>query len=89
MLPPETTYEAETGHRIKYTNPDNTRHLFQWLVGFVDDNSIIIKLENLGYTNAVETMIVAAKQYMEIWQRSVHITGGELLLDKSSYTVMA
>ena len=89
MLPLETSYEAKTGQGVEYTNPGNTIHFFQWLVGFVDDNSIILKLENLGYTYAAETMLVAAKQYMEIWQRLVHITGGELQSDKSSYAVMA
>ena len=34
-------------------------------------------------------MLVAAKKYTEIRQRLVHITGGELELDKSIYAVMA
>ena len=76
MLPLEKAYESETRHVVQYSNPDNTRQFFQWLVGFVDDNSIIFKLENLGYSNAAETMLIAAKQCMEIWQRLVHITGG-------------
>ena len=82
MLPLEKAYERETGNGVAYTNPDSSRNFFQWLVGFVDDNSLMFKMENLGYQDAATTLINAAKQCMEIWQRLVHITGGELELDK-------
>ena len=53
------------------------------------DNSIILKSKDLGYTNPATIMLAAAKKCIEIWQRVVHITGEELDLDTSSYTVMA
>ena len=34
-------------------------------------------------------MVIAAKECLEIWQRLVHIAGGELELTKSSYALMA
>ena len=49
----------------------------------------MFKMENLGYQDAATTLIKAAKQCMEIWQRLVHITGGKLELDKSSFALMA
>ena len=48
MLTLEKAYEQEMGHRVTYNNPDNTRSFCQWLVGFVDNNLIMLKLENLG-----------------------------------------
>ena len=87
MLPLVKGYEMETKHRVKYSNPDNTRNFFQCLIGFVDDNSILLKLEGLGYTHAIEGLLTATKTCMDIWQR-LHITGGELELDKRSYAAM-
>ena len=49
MLILEDAYEATTDQTVDYTNPDDTRKFRQWLVGFVDDNSILFKMENLGY----------------------------------------
>ena len=49
----------------------------------------MLKLENLGYEDAAPTMLAAAKRCLEVWQRLVHITGGELELTKSSYALMA
>ena len=34
---------------VEYDNPDSTRKFRQWLVGFVDNNSILFKMENMGY----------------------------------------
>ena len=88
MLALEREYQLETGQGVEYKTPDNTRQVFQWLVWFIDGNSIIIKLENLGYADAVSTLITSAKKCMEIWQRLVHITEGGLELHKSSFDIM-
>ena len=82
MLPLEKAYETETGHGVEYTNPDKTRRLFQWLVDFVDGNSLMLKMKNLGYESAADPLLAATIQCMEIWQRLVHITGGKLELEK-------
>ena len=88
MLPLEKAYEMETGHGVHYTNPDSSRKFFQWLIGYVDDNTILIKLENLGYEDTAGKMITVAKKCLSIRQRLVHITGGELELTKSCYSLM-
>ena len=82
MLPLEKAYEYETGHGVAYTNPDSSRKFFQWLVSYVDDNTILVKLENLGYENTAEKMIEVAKRCLGIWQRLVHVTGGGTGADK-------
>ena len=66
MLPLEKAYERETGHGVAYTNPDSSRHFFQWLIGYVDDNTILIKLENLGYEDTAGKMIAVAKKCLSI-----------------------
>ena len=77
MLPLEKAYEIETGHGVAYTNPDSSRQLFQWIIGYVDDNTILIKLENLGYQDTASHMIQVAKQCLDIWQCLFHATGGD------------
>ena len=49
MLVLEKSYDMSTWNKVLYVNPDSTREFCQWLVGFVDDNSILFKIENLGY----------------------------------------
>ena len=88
MVSLEKAYESETGHWVDYTNPDPSRQFFQWLIGYVDDNTILLKLENLGYQDTASHMIKVAKQCLGIWQRLVHATGGELELTKSCFSLM-
>ena len=45
-------------------------------------------MENLGYKDSTQKMLEVAKRCLEIWHRLVHITGGELELKKSSYSLM-
>ena len=66
MLHLEKAYEEETEKVVEYHNPDKPRRFFQWFVGFVDDNSIMLKLEYLGYDNSATCMIAATKKCMEI-----------------------
>ena len=69
MLPLEHVYEQETGHGVEYTNPYSSHLIFRWLVGFVNDNSILIKLENSVYKDTVGKILEAAKRCLEVWQR--------------------
>lgn len=61
-----------------------THTLCQWLVGFADNNSIMLKLENMGYEDTAQPMLEAMKRCLEVWHRLVHIMGGEMELTKSS-----
>ena len=51
----------------------------------MDDNTILINMENLGYKDKATHMIDVAKKCFGIWQRLVHATGGELELTKSCF----
>jgi len=42
MLPLEKNYESETGHEVAYTNPDSSKRFFQWLISYVDENTILV-----------------------------------------------
>ena len=54
MLPLEQAYEEETGQHVEYSNPDSTRLFSQWLIGFVDDNTLLMQLNGLGFEAPVE-----------------------------------
>ena len=45
-------------------------------------------MENLGYEDTAQKMIEVAKKCLGIWQKLVHITGGELELTNSCYSLM-
>ena len=68
MLPLEKSYEAETGHGVAYTNPDSSRHSFQWSISYVDDNTILVKMENLDHEDIAQKMIEVAKKCLGVWQ---------------------
>ena len=54
MLPLEKAYEQETDHEVEYTNPDSSRRLVQWLISYVDENTMLIKLEHLDYEDTAQ-----------------------------------
>ena len=89
MLVLEEAYEKSTSNTVEFGNPDSMGKFRQWLVGFVDDNSLLFSFKNLGYDEPAVKLIKEAKNSREKWQRLVHISGGELELTKSSYSVMA
>ena len=45
-------------------------------------------MENLGHEDTAQKMIGVAKKCLGIWQKLVHITGGELELTKSCFSLM-
>lgn len=57
MIPIEKAYEAEICNRFEYTNLDKLQQFFQWLVRFMDDNSILLKIENFSYDNYAYIML--------------------------------
>ena len=73
---------------MEYINPDSSRNFKQWLVGFVDDNYLLLKLNKMGYDAPAEKHIEEAKRSLEIWQRLVLVSGGELELIKISHYLM-
>ena len=72
-------YENLTNQCIKFNNPDGTEGFSQWLIGFVDDNSILISVQNLDFTKTmVDELLNECKQCIVIWQNLVVIAGGKL-----------
>ena len=63
MLVLEAVYEKLTDNKVEYSNPDQTRTFCQWLVGFVDNNSMLLKLENLGFDLAEVKLLAEASTY--------------------------
>ena len=67
MLPLEKAYKYEINHGVDYTNPDSTMRFSQWIISHVDNNTILVKLENLGYKDTAEQMIVVTCKCLGIW----------------------
>ena len=83
MIVLEKAYETETGNRVEYYNPDETKRSCRCPMGFMDTNYIMFKMENLGFDGPVENMLEEAKKNIEVCQHLVHITGGELDLTEN------
>ena len=79
-----------TNERVVFTNPDSTKKFIQWIVGYVDDNTLLTQIEGDRFLpNATKKLIEKAKRCLEIWQCLVHITGGELELEKSCLSMIS
>ena len=61
MLPLEQAYSKEAGQQVNFSNPDSIRKFSQWLIGLVDDNTLLIKLQNLGFDAPVEPHLEVAR----------------------------
>ena len=48
----------------------------------------MFKIDNMGFEKSADKMLEEATKFLEVWQRLVHITWGELKLTKSSYAMM-
>ena len=83
-------YKIMTNERVVFTNPDSSKKFIQWLVGYVDDNTLLTKLNEKEFSpNAHPELIKKAKICLEIWQCLIHITGGELEREKSCLSMIA
>ena len=84
----EQAYSKETGLEVDFSNPDSTRKFSQCFIGFVDENTLLIKLQNLGFDAPVEPFLEAARACLGVWKRLIHITGVELELSKCCILLM-
>ena len=83
-------YEQMTSHRVRFTDPNCVEHFSQWLVGYVDDNTILATIpSDIFQPNKAPDLITMAKECIEIWQRIIHITGGELEIEKSCISIIS
>lgn len=82
-------YEIMTNERVTFQNPQSRRKFIQWLVGYVDDNTLLTKLESTNFIpQASHEMIKKAQNCLEVWQCLIHITGGEIELEKSCLSMI-
>lgn len=90
MLPLIEAYEELVGESVKITNPDQTVMFEKWLIGYVDDNSIFASIDEPDFCpNAAAKLIKIAKTCLEVWQKLIHTTGGELEIEKSCLSIMS
>ena len=73
---------------MNFSNPDSTCLFSKWLIGFVDDNILIMKLDNPGFEAPVEQLLEVATKGLGVWKRLIHITGEELELSKCCFSLM-
>ena len=89
MLPLIDAFEELIPHRATFISPDEKFIISQWLIGFVDDNTIIFTMKDTHFKATIEEKLMEmADEVLDTWQKLVVITGGEIELDKSSISVM-
>ena len=54
----------------------------------MDDNTLLIKLDHLGFDAPVKHLLEAARKGLGVWKWLIHITGGELELSKCCFSLM-
>ena len=90
MLVMMEAYEKKVPYRATFCSPDKSITLEQWLVGFVDDNTIVFTLKDLSFNiDNVTNLFSMADECLATWQKLVVITGGDIELDKSAVSVLA
>ena len=82
-------YEALKNHDMSFKNPDGTSETFQWLVGFVDNNTILLMLRDPSFRGSmIKEILMVAKECIDIWHKLVVIAGAELEVAKTKLSAM-
>ena len=90
MLPLIDAFEELIPHRATFISPDKKIIISQWLIGFVDDNTIIFTMKDTHFKAAIEEKLMEmADEVLDTWQKLVVITGGDIELDKSGISIIA
>ena len=90
MLALIDSYEELIPHREFFKSHDKTLQISQWLVGFVDNNTILFTVKDpLFARENIQNLFKMADECLEVWQKLVVITGGDVELDKSALSVLA
>ena len=53
----------------------------------MDDNTLLIKLDQLGFDAPVGQLLEVARKGLGVWMQLIHITGGELELSKCRFSL--
>ena len=68
MLPLEIAYEKMSKDNVTFYNPTRTQELKQWVVRFVDNNTLMAKINDRAFQlDAAHKLIEMAKSNLEIW----------------------
>ena len=90
LLIKAAAYETLTDRNLQFKSPDGTDIFTQWLVGFVDDNTILFSIPNKDFSQTlIDKLLTECEKCVGIWQKLVVIPGGELEVKKCSVAVMS
>ena len=70
---------------FSFEDPAQAIHFIQWVIGYVDDNSLILTFR--GNQTTAEALS-AAQAALTSWRKLLQITGGDLALEKCVYSYM-
>ena len=76
---------AKDSRGFSFKDPGHLLHFLQWVVGYVDDNSLILTFRD---GEPIEEVLQEAQTALASWQKLLQITGGDLALEKCVYSVM-
>ena len=76
---------AQDNPGFSFTDPTSTLSFLQWIVGFVDDNSLNITFRD---DQTIKEALKIAQAALSSWKQLLQLTGGDLALEKCVYSVM-
>ena len=89
LLPQVLAYEQIANQGVAFVNPQGTKTFYQWLIGYVDDNSILLMVRDETFAvNMMDKLLTEARRCVDIWQKLVVIAGGEIEVRKSCIAIM-
>ena len=76
---------AKDNMGFSFQDPARLISFLQWVVGYVDDNSLILSFRE---GENITEVLKKAHRALSSWQKLLQITGGDLALEKSVFSVM-
>ena len=70
---------------FQFTDITNTIKFIQYIIGYIDDNTIMCNLPNNTFT---QVLLQTATSVLQSWQRLLRHTGGDLSLPKCLFTLI-
>ena len=70
---------------FSFTDITNTAHFLQYVIGYVDDNSILCTLPD---STPYRVILQTATNVLQSWQLLLRHTGGDLSLPKCVFTMI-
>ena len=76
---------AADNRGFSFSDPAQLLHFLQWVVGYVDNNSLILSFRD---GQPIAEVLKEAQKALSSWQKLLQLTGGDLALEKCVYSVM-